>query len=438
MILCEDVSEDAVGRTPGHFVLECPVCGFASEDDGLRLNCDRSHGPALLVSKYGADVFCPAFGEDGLYRYRQWLPIRRTLKGSGRTVTYQSESLSKQTGLANLWFAFNGYWPEKGACLPTGTFKDLEAYSVLGRMPLDSGRVLVVASAGNTAAAFARACSLNRVPCLILMPEAGLAQMRFDVPIDSCVKVVSLTGSSDYTDAIRAADRIAQLPGFMLEGGARNIARRDGLGTVLLNAYETIGRLPEFYFQAIGSGTGAIAAHEAARRITAGRGPYPHLRLSQNAPFVPIRDVWRSRSPEWLSLNEKRARREIDQIESKVLCNRCPPYAIRGGLYDALVESEGDVAAVTNEQAALAAELFETSEGIDIEPAAAVAFASVLEAAAGGSIPADATVVVNITGGGKRKLASDTVLIPKLPDVSIDVADAEDGERVSEVLRLFR
>jgi hypothetical protein len=47
-------------------------------------------------------------------------------------------------------------------------------------------------------------------------------------------------------------------------------------------------------------------------------------------------------------------------------------------------------------------------------------------------------VVVNITGGGKRKLASDTVLIPKLPDVSIDVADAEDGERVFEVLRLFR
>jgi len=50
-------------------------------------------------------------------------------------------------------------------------------------------------------------------------------------------------------------------------GGARNIARRDGMGTTVLSAADCIGRIPDVYFQAVGSGTGAIAAHEANERL---------------------------------------------------------------------------------------------------------------------------------------------------------------------------
>jgi cysteate synthase len=345
--------------------------------------------------------------------------------------------LSKLTGLRYLWIAFNGYWPAKGAHLPTATFKDLEAYSVLGRMPLDSHLVLVVASAGNTAAAFARACSLNGIGCLIVMPESGLARMHFDVRISSCVKIVSLAGGSDYSDAIQVAERIAEFPGFILEGGAKNVARRDGLGTVMLSAYEAIGQLPDYYFQAIGSGTGAIAVHEAAKRLTSGQGPFPRLRLSQNAPFNPICNAWKSRSRAWAALDESEAKFQMSQTEAKVLSNRCPPYAIHGGLYDALVESGGDVVAVTNEQSAVAAKLFEASEGIDLEPAGAVAFASLLDAVGRGSIPTDATVVLNITGGGKRRLASDTALTQRFPDLSIQGAASCDRGQLERIVDLF-
>ncbi len=68
----------------------------------------------------------------------------------------------------------------------------------------------------------------------------------------------------DYYDAIQIAEKVQSLPGFTPEGGARNIARRDGMGTVMLDAALTLGRMPDHYFQAVGSGTGGISAWEAA------------------------------------------------------------------------------------------------------------------------------------------------------------------------------
>lgn len=380
----------------------------------------------------------PADDEEGLYRYRHWLPIRHTLRGSGRTVTYRSAGLSKITGLKNLWIAFNGYWPERGAALRTGTFKDLEAYTVLSRIPHGSDKVLVVASAGNTAAAFARACSVSHIRCLIVMPESGLAEMRFDAPISPCVKIVSLGGDSDYSDAIRFAEMLACQPGFVLEGGAKNVARRDGLGTLLLNAFETIGRMPDYYFQAIGSGAGAIAVHEAARRLTNGRGPFPRLWLSQNEPFAPIADAWREGSRAWTPIDERQAKRQIAALGAKVLSNRFPPYALPGGLYDALVESDGSVVSVTNTQASFASALFEASEGIDIHPAAAVAFASLLKAYRNGFLSPNATVVLNISGGGKRRLATDVPLFPKPPDLTLRHPCVTRQDQLDQIGTLFK
>jgi cysteate synthase len=64
-----------------------------------------------------------------------------------------------------------------------------------------------------------------------------------------------MSPGNDYTDAINLAGRIAKLPGMVPEGGARNVARRDGMGTMMLDAAVTIGKMPDHYFQAVGSGT---------------------------------------------------------------------------------------------------------------------------------------------------------------------------------------
>src|SRR5215210_7883884 len=424
-----------------HYKLRCQGCDGTFEDDGFTLECPMQHDPALLVAEYRYKRFEPDTRAEGMFRYRRWLPGTRVLSGAGSSATYKSERLNRIIGLPNVWVVFNGYWPEKGATLETTTFKELEAWSVLSRIPEQHEDVLVVASAGNTAAAFARVCSLNEIPCLIVIPEAGLPCLRFSGEIDPCVKIVSLTGFTDYYDAIMLADRVSQTDGFFAEGGVKNVAKREGLGTPVLNAVETIGQLPDYYFQAIGSGAGGIAAYNAAKRLTEdGRfgGEPPRLMLSQNLPFVPIYMSWKSRRRELVKIDDDDGKKQIQQISAQVLSNRRPAYSVRGGIFDALTETRGDMFTADNFEAFHAKRLFEETEGIDIDPAGAVAFATLLKAARYDGIEKEALVLLNITGGGRDRRQLDRELILARPDLALDEKEVLLDEALDEIADLFR
>ena len=126
------------------------------------------------------------------------------------------------------------------------------------------------------------------------------------------------------------------------------------MGTTVLSAATTIGEIPDYYFQAVGSGTGAIAAWEANMRLNEdGRFGNKTMKLvvSQNAPFVPMFDAWRVDSREMLPYEAAKARRDAEIIDAKVLSNRKPPYSLAGGLYDALKATGGDIMVATNAQA---------------------------------------------------------------------------------------
>lgn len=400
-------------------MLESCCCGTVFEDKAWELDCPMKDGAALIFAKYAKKQLEVNEELPGLYRYADWLPVCRILDGSGAPVTYKSEGLSKALGLSNLYITFNGYWPEKGAWMKTGAFKECEAYAVCARVNGGSGKVMVVASAGNTARAFARVCSRNKMPLLLCIPEDCMNAMWAAEPLDKCVKVVATAAGSDYFDAIHLSNIICELDGFYPEGGAKNVARRDGMGTTVLSAVTTIGQIPDYYFQAVGSGTGAIAAWEANKRFLAD-GRYGKnlmkLMVAQNLPFVPIYDAWKAGSRAMLPLDDDMARKQVEEICAKVLSNRKPPYSIKGGLFDALTETKGDMFAVTNEEAALASGFFERVEGIDIEPAAAVAVGALIQACDQKKIDKDAVIMLNITGGGVGRFKSENELIYKQPD----------------------
>lgn len=423
------------------YTLRCPVCGLTFEDDGLQLRCTETHEPALLQADYRERSFRPDPDNDGLFRYREWLPIARALPQAGRSVVYYSAALNRTAGLTNLWVAFNGYWPERGGTLDTTTFKELEAWAVLARLPERLDQVMVVASAGNTAAAFARACSVNEIESLIIVPEVGLGNLQFSEPLHPCVKIVSLVGFTDYSDAITVANRVSRLDGFFPEGGVTNIARRAGLGSTLLSAVEAIGRLPDYYFQAVGSGAGGIGVHETARLLLQD-GRYgervPRLMLSQNLPFVPLYTSWTAGRRELVEIDPDDGRRQIRQIAAHVLSNRQPPYSIRGGVFDVLSESRGEMLAADNLETLPRLQLFEELEGIDIDPASAVAFATLLKAARSGMVEHDAVVLLNVTGGGSHRRHRDQRLVPARPALQLDQQELGLDDTPSKVANLFR
>ena len=249
-----------------NYRLQSLASGRIFDDMGWMLDDPESELPCLIRAIYHKKQI-DLKPELGFYQFADWLPVTTFLQGSSPPITYKSEGLANHLGLNNLYITFSGYWPERGANMRTCSFKETEAYAVCGRLLADSEKILVVASAGNTARAFARVCSDNNIPLLLTVPEDNIDVLWFDEAIRDCVKLVASRKGSDYFDAIHLSGLAGTIEGFVLEGGAKNVARRDGMGTTVLSAASFIGKIPDYYFQAVGSGTGAIAAWEANLRL---------------------------------------------------------------------------------------------------------------------------------------------------------------------------
>lgn len=394
--------------TPTKYQLQTVATGSVFSDEGWTLDDKQCDKPSMVRPVYEQKQLNVREGKElGLYRYADWLPIKQMLQNPSEPITYKSEKLAHRLGLSNLYITFNGWWPERGARMTTCSFKEMEAYSVCARMGEElKDKVLVVASAGNTARAFAKVCSDNGIKLLLCVPQDNIKALWFDQPLNPCVKLITTESGSDYFDAINLSNVVCELDGYLAEGGAKNIARRDGMSTTMMSATTFIGRTPDFYFQAVGSGTGAIAAWEANLRFI-GDGRFgankARLMVSQNKPFVPMYDAWKADSRALLPYDADQARRDAAEICAPVLSNRKPPYGLAGGLYDALKDTNGDIFAVSNDEANAAKALFEETEGIDIYHAAAVAAASLQQAVEKGVVKPDDVVMLNITGGGEKR-----------------------------------
>ncbi len=417
---------------PTPYILESVNTGKQFKDEGWTLDAPGEQHPTLIRAVYEKKQIEVKDESYGIFRFADWLPVHKMLEGSSSPVTYKSEGLAKKLGLNNLYITFSGYWPEKGANFRTCSFKETEAFTVGGRLSSENGKVLVVASAGNTARAFARVCSDNKIPLLLCVPEDNIDALWFDAPINDNVKLVVTKSGSDYFDAIYLSNLACELDGFIAEGGAKNVARRDGMGTTTLSAITTIGRIPDYYFQAVGSGTGAIAAWEANKRlIEDGRfgNNYMKLMVSQNHPFIPIHNAWKADSRDMLHLDDDEARKQVEEIDAKVLSNRKPPYPIVGGLYDAMKEAGGDVLCASNKEALEAAKIFKETEGNDIHSAASVATATLIHAVKEGLIKADDCIMLNITGGGEERFKSEKEIIFLKPAHVFDITPTLDEVR---------
>ena len=400
--------------------------GREFEDKGWTMGDPEGGAPSLVRAVYDNKRFTPRNDQDGIYRYADWMPIKRTLRKSCAPVTYKSKGLAQFLGLENLYITFSGWNPRIGAKMRTCSFKETEAYSVLARMDAREKRILVVQSAGNTARAFAQVCSDNRIPIVICVPEDSLHDLWFRRPLRSCVKLIAVPHGCDYYDAITLGEKLASDPRFMLEGGAKNVARRDGMGTTVLSCVEKMGRIPDAYFQAVGSGTGAIAAWENACRLAEdGRFGENRMRVyvAQNDPFTLMYDSWKAGSRALVDLDPQKGRHEAEVVLASVLSNRKPPYSLAGGLYDTLKASGGDFYLASNNDIIYWLLQFRNREGYDLLPASCVAVTALAKAVQEGAVKKDEYIMLNCTGGGVLGAMArgftlkdpDLVLSPDLP-----------------------
>lgn len=382
----------------------------------------RYHDTALLRAEYDLEAFEPG-DLPGLWRWVDWLPVSQPGDQVAGSVCYRSEGLARELGLENLWISFHGYWPERDGNCPTTTFKDMEAVTTLQRLRDYDVPGLICASAGNTARAFAYFGGLDDYPILLVVAEKHLERLWVpDMHPTDSVSIIGIAGG-DYNDAIEVTSQILEVGGWRREGGVHNVARRDGIGSLILTAAEAIGGLPRHYFQGVGGGPGPIGVHEMAERaIAAGfaEGPAPRIHLSQNDEFCPIHDAWQAGESKIAHTSEA----IHPAVFSDFLVNRSPAYGVTGGLYDVLKASRGQTYAVSMAEAAVAESLFMESEGIDPMSPASVAVASIQQALAMGEIERDDVILLNVSGGGQKRLKSETrtrVIEP------VDIVSKEDA-----------
>ncbi len=405
-----------------HFSLKCRHCGarLAAADMTVREHCSD----ALLTTEYTDRQFAES-EHGGLWRFN-WLPVHEVPGEAAGPVVFRSEGLGPSLGLENLEIAFNGYWPERGAGIRTCTFKEFEAEVVLANARENGKSGMVVASAGNTARAFAHLSAESGFPVIILAPAMCLKDMWY-LASSSLVPTLILH-DGDYSDAIEMSQRIAGIAGMPCEGGVRNAAKRDGLGIVLLESVAASGKLPHHYFQAVGSGAGVIAVWEMSERFIRdgryGTKP-PMLHIAQNLPFAPMVHAWqrgtRRMADEDLDPNL------IRKISTRVLSNRYPAYGVAGGVYDALSATGGVAYGITNEEVCAAMIRFEEAEGIDIVPAAGVAVAALIQAVEKKTVSPHERVLLNITGGGESRIRQEGKARPVEDQIRVSksMTDAE-------------
>ncbi|RZN37263.1 MAG: cysteate synthase [Methanophagales archaeon ANME-1-THS] len=405
--------------------LECLECRHVIADSYTN-TCPEGHD-SLLRTVYKSKRIRKRSGQ-GMFNYIDWLPVEATVPVNTNPITYKSEELGKELGLENLYVSFSGYWPEKGVFMKTCTFKELEALPTLLRAHERAGeKILVVASAGNTSRAFAEFSAMTGMPVVTIVPHRYTHRMWTTTEDHESIFLIAVDG--DYSDASAASKEIVNKPlqgfrgqrggaplmaGLIEEGGVRNVARRDGMGVVELEAAWCMKALPDYYVQAVGSGTGAIAAWEAFIRLI-GDGRFgermPKIVIAQNLPFAPMFSAWQDGRAELIAAKDlSNAEAAIKAMYANILSTRNPPYSIKGGVYEMLRSSQGTIYGITNDEAREAEKLFESEEGIDLDPAASVAVASLMHAVDEGFVEKKDRILLNITGGGYKRLKEECAL----------------------------
>ncbi len=420
-----------MSATEPKYALQCVGCGWRAETDTHQTLCPECGKEALLRAEYTAtwDNVCAAPGHS-LASFADWMPVAEAPAhwNESEVSCFRSEHLADALGLQNLWIIFSGYWPERGARLSSLSFKDLDAEVSAVRMAERDGRIQLASSAGNLGLAIAQRAILRGNPAVVLIPDRAVHEMRVR-GAPKCDNLCLITvKDAIYGEVIEMTEWLEkQLPDQLRRGGGvYNVATRAGHGVTFLNTLKTLGNVPDHYFQAVGSGTGGLGAREAVLRFNRSTGTKSKMRLNlvQNIPFTPIVSAWKNGESNACYPPDE-ARRRLSEVRAAVLSNNHPPYAIAGGVREALEDFDGMGWSVTNEEIESAQRLFAEKEGAEIHPAGGAALAALRQAVARGTVKPTEQVTLHITGGGGPFLARDFEIYPLTPSLVIDLDERE-------------
>ena len=327
----------------------------------------------------------------GLMRFSNLLPIKYPSRAvscgsqfDNPSPLFNSRDLGSHLGLKNLWI-------KDETKNFTRTFKAREAIVTISRFQELGIREFVMCSTGNTAAAFCYAMRRANVSMKahLVFPHGTLT----DFSTDPIAEIKFFDGN--YEESIKFARKCANEIGVPFEGGFANACRREGSKTLTYEVAEA-GLRPEWYVQAVGSGTGIYGYSRATRELRSMGLLEESARIlcCQPAGCSPFVEAFRADSD---VMNEKYIVRNPKTFAT-TLANGNPSFSYPY-IHEIVKKSRGYAESVSETEIGESLVLLAKLEGIIADPAAAVALAGLIKCIERGIIDRDSVILLNISGG---------------------------------------
>jgi threonine synthase len=360
--------------TPPGFHSSCPDCGelVDIEYDLSAVHLHESRNPYL--------------------RFRDLLPVadhRLLPRKAEFTPLIHASQLGESLGLPWLFL-------KNETALPTGTTKDRMAAVGLAYLYECGVREFCTSSTGNSSTAYGHAMAqFPDMRMTLLTAEHFCHRVQFDP--SPRVTEFALRGAT-FVEAFREAGDFARRRGFVPERGFFNPGRREGLKMVWLEAAEQSPRPIDWYVQAVSSAMGVFGAYKAANELKhLGRiDRLPRLLCVQQETCSPMVAAWRDNSE---TIQPEHIVKHPTGIAAAIL--RGDPTYAYPHIRRIVMESRGGFEAVSEREIRDARRLVEDLEGVSPCFSASTAVAGLIRAARGGEIPAEDTVVINLTGSDR-------------------------------------
>lgn len=329
-----------------------------------------------------------AADDPSMWRYRELLPVRdaaeRNSLGEGWTPLIHLHRYGAQLGHARL------YAKDEGRN-PTGSFKARQASLVTSILRERGIEELVICSTGNVAMAYAAYCARVDVALTVFLPEL-VPPLKEKVVEAYGAKAVRLSAS--YYETRVAAKAYARERGIMYDPGADNFVNRESKKTIAFEIVEQLGgHAPDWYVQAVNGGPGPMGIHKGFEELLAlgSIDRIPRIVCVQSELCSPMVDAF--------AAGLERANPVSPTTRIVTLSYGTPgfSYAV---LSDVVRRSGGTMIKVDEDRAFARIRELAGREGLLIAPAAAVAIEGTARLIESGTIGAEQTVVVNLTGEG--------------------------------------
>jgi threonine synthase len=391
--------------------LRCRECARPYPAEALHV-CDFCFGPLEVVYDYEAirrEVTREsiAAGPQTIWRYAPMLPVADTCPidlGTGFTPLVRADRLAAELGLGELWV-------KNDTANPTGSFKDRVVSVALTKARQLGFKVAACASTGNLANSVAAHAARAGMVSVVFIPE-DLETAKIVTTAVYGGHVVAVRGTYDDVNRL-CAELTSEFPSWAFVNVNIRTYYAEGSKTLAFEVVEQLGwEAPDHVVVPIASGS-------QLTKIRKGFNELYEVGLLDERPAVRVSGAQAAGcSPVATAFAE--GTDAIRPVKPSTIAKSLAIGNPADGWYalQAIRESGGACAAVSDAEIIDGIRLLARTEGIFAETAGGVTIATLAKLAASGVIRRDERVVAYVTGHGLKTVEALTATVG--PTTTID------------------